>query len=133
MKIEAVTAASAALNVSSFVPVAYFDKHMDCIRVHTHDRSVTEVRLTEMFTVHRCNHRAQFDPAYVGFTIKGVQHLFAKLGLPNSGAVRVAELLDSLTKHMPGKVATLVDFIATNHTTAADLVIDMGVSVDHAA
>ena len=39
-----------------FQPFAYFDKHMDCIRVKIRDCSVTEVRLSRMFTVLKPNH-----------------------------------------------------------------------------
>src|SRR2546430_2639276 len=83
----------------NFVPVAYYDGHMDCIRVLTHDRSVTEHRLDGFFTVYECNNRGPFDPQYVGFTIKGVRHLFSQAGLPLDGVYKLAELIDRLVRH----------------------------------
>src|SRR5437762_10744804 len=69
-----------AAAIGKFVPTAYYDKHMDCIRVITHDRSVTEHRLDGFFTICECNNRGPLDPEYVGFVIKGVRHLFAEVG-----------------------------------------------------
>jgi hypothetical protein len=39
------------LKIAEFRPIAYFDRNMDCIRVLTHDCSVTEHRISEYFTV----------------------------------------------------------------------------------
>ena len=78
--------------LADFVPVAYYDRHMDCIRVLTHDRSVTEHRIDRLFTVYECNHRGAFDPEYVGFSIKGVRALFDEIGLPLGKVYRLADL-----------------------------------------
>ena len=83
-----------------FKPVAYFDKHMDCIRVLIQDVSVTEERLSKFFTVAKPN-RGTFSARYVGFTIKGVAHLFDRVGLPVSGVQTLVEILDEIVKVLP--------------------------------
>src|SRR4051794_22725291 len=90
------------VSLKPFQPVAYFDKEMDCIRVLTHDRSVTEHRINEFYTVFECNHRGPFDPEYVGFSIKGVRCLFHEVGIPLDRAYRLAEIINKLVGHKPG-------------------------------
>jgi hypothetical protein len=98
-----------AANLQPFVPVAYFDKHMDCIRVLIQDVSVTEIRLNQYFTVAKPNHQ-RFSSQHVGFTLKGVAHLFNKLGLPLSGVHTLVEILDEIAKQMPhGVVKSIVE------------------------
>ena len=92
----------AGTEFGAFVPIAFYDKHMDCIRVITHDRSVTEHRLDGLITVLECNNRGPFDPLYVGFTIKGARHLFAQIGLALEGVYRLAELIERIVRHQPG-------------------------------
>lgn len=92
------------VTVGKFAPVAYYDSYMDCIRVYTHDRSVTEHRIDGFFTVHECNARHDLDPVYVGFTIKGVRHLFKEIGLPLDGVYKLAEVIDKLVRHRPGSM-----------------------------
>ncbi|MDD9715823.1 hypothetical protein PVW48_03660 [Dinoroseobacter sp. PD6] len=109
------------LEIPDFQPVAYFDKHMDCIRVLTHDRSVCEVRIDDTFTLHRCNHRSDTDPKYVGFTIKGVRHLFSEIGLPQEGVYRLADIVDRIVKTMPGSaVAAITDLIFDQYKAVGD-------------
>ena len=93
-----------SVSFDTFRPIAYYDKHMDCIRVVTHDRSVTEHRINDFFTIHECNHSGAFDPQYVGFTIKGVRHLFNEYGLPLDRVYRLAELIDRLVRAWPGHI-----------------------------
>lgn len=89
-------------NLKPFRPFAYFDKHMDCIRVLVKDVSVIEVRQSDMFTVARPAHPSRFDEGRnVGFTIKGVAHLFNELGLPLSGVYQLVEILDEIIKKIP--------------------------------
>lgn len=108
-----------------FVPIAYYDKHMDCIRVLTQDRSVTEHRLDGFFTLCECNDRGQFDPEYVGFVIKGVKHLFAEAGLPLDGVHKLAELIDKLVRHQPDStMARMLRLIYKDHTATGHLEID---------
>jgi hypothetical protein len=91
-----------------FQPVAYYDGYMDCIRVQILDRSITEVRVDDSLTLYRTNHPAPFDPQHVGFSIKGVKHLFRELGLPLDGVLRLTELIDALVKRMPGTVLSKI-------------------------
>jgi hypothetical protein len=114
------------IEIASFSPVAYYDKHMDCIRVLTHDRSVTEHRIDGMFTVYECNHRGAFDPEYVGFSIKGVRHLFDEIGLPLEGVYRLADLIRRIVSHRPGSaMSELLKIIFKQYDTAGDLKIDL--------
>ena len=66
-----------------FRPFAYYDKHLDCIRVQTRDCSVVEQRLNRFFTILKPMHPEAHEqlPDYVGLNIKGVLHLFECLGL----------------------------------------------------
>lgn len=114
------------IEFGKFVPVAYYDKHMDCIRVVTQDRSVTEHRLDGFFTLHECNHRGPLDPQYVGFTIKGVSHLFAEIGIPLDRVYRLAELIDKLVRHQPGSMmAETLRLIFKSHENTGDLEVDL--------
>lgn len=111
--------------VSDFKPVAYYDKHMDCIRVVTHDRSVTEVRVDDHFTLHRSNGSDPFGPKFVGFTMKGVAHVFDEVGLPRDRALRVAQIVDAIVKHSPGSsMAALAELVFSNNESSANLVVD---------
>jgi len=98
-----------------FVPVAYYDQHLDRIRVLTHDRSVTELRLEDgTFILHECNHQTTTDPEFVGFSIQGVRRLFAEVGLSIDGAYKLADVLDAIVKHRPGStVATMARLVKT--------------------
>jgi len=108
-----------------FVPIAYYDKNMDYIRVLTHDRSVTEHRLDGFFTIYECNHRGAFDPQYVGFAIKGVGHLFQQMGLPLDRAYKLADLISHLVQHRPGSVAETLRLIFAQHENVGDLEVDL--------
>lgn len=96
-----------AANYSQFRPYAYFDKHMDCIRVKLVDCSVTENRLNRIFTMLTPNDPAMGDKS-VGVTIKGVAHLFDQIGLPMSGVVTLAQILDAIVKFFPDFAASRV-------------------------
>lgn len=114
------------VSLGKFVPVAYYDKHMDCIRVLTHNRSITEHRIDEFFTVYECNHRQAFDPEYVGFAIKGVRHLFSEMGLPLDGVYRLADLINRIVSHRPGAaMSQLLRIIFREYQTAGDLKVDL--------
>jgi hypothetical protein len=114
------------VSIATFSPVAYYDKHMDCIRVLTHDRSVTEHRINELFTVYECNHRGTFDPEYVGFSIKGVRHLFSQIGLPLDGVYSLADIINRIVSHSPGSaVSELLRVIFKDYKTAGDLKVDL--------
>jgi hypothetical protein len=99
---------------------------MDCIRVLTHDRSVTEHRIDDVFTVYECNHRGQFDPDYIGFSIKGVRHLFSEMGLPLERVYRLADLIGRIINHRSGSaMSELLRIIFKSYDTAGDLTIDL--------
>jgi hypothetical protein len=126
---EDVTIAIALPNgacLEEFRPVAFFDKHMDCIRVVTHDRSVTEHRINEFYTLHEVNHPGPFDPQYVGFTIKGLRLLFAEIGLPLDRPYKLADVIDKIVKHRPGSVMSeSLSLIFNQHRSTGDLSIEL--------
>lgn len=110
------------LKLKPFVPLAYYDKHMDCIRVMTHDRSVTEHRIDGFFTVHECNHRARTDPQYVGFTIKGIYHMFKAIGLEMEGVHKLTDLINRIVQYKPGSaMAETLRIIFANNPDAKKL------------
>jgi hypothetical protein len=114
------------VSIATFSPVAYYDKHMDCIRILTHDRSMTEHRIDAVFTVYECNHRGSFDPEYVGFSIKGVRHLFSEMGLPLEGVYRLADLISRIVNHRPGSaMSELLRIIFKDYGSVTDLKIDL--------
>lgn len=116
--------------LEEFRPVAYFDKHMDCIRVLTHDRSVTEHRINEFYTLHELNDPGRLDPKYVGFTIKGVRALFAEVGLSLDHSYKLAEVIDRLVKYKPGSVMSeTLSLIFNQYRSTGDL----SIQVDRAA
>lgn len=113
-------------HLEAFRPVAYFDKYMDCIHVHTHDRSVTEHRINEFYTVHVPNHPNGFDPQYVGFTIKGVRALFEHIGLAVDRVYRLSEVIDRLVRHAPGSIMSeTAKLVFDKYQSVGDLQIDI--------
>lgn len=82
----------------AFRPFAYYDKHLDCIRVQLFDCSFTEKRLNRFITVLHANHR---DGEHAGFNIKGVRSLFERLGLSLTGVIKLTDLLDALVRYYP--------------------------------
>lgn len=90
-----------------FHPFAYYDKHMDCIRVQVKDCSVTEDRLSSIFTVMKANHD-DIDE-YIGFSIKGVRYLFERVGLPKIGVIKLAQIIDAIVKKYPDGVVKLIN------------------------
>ena len=114
------------IEVAPFVPVAYYDKHLDCLRVMTMDRSVTEERVDGFITLYRCNHRGPFDPPYVGFTLKGVGHLFDQVGLDIGGVYRLADIIDRLVKYRLGSaMSNLLKIVYRDFETNGDLRVDL--------
>ncbi|WP_223478395.1 hypothetical protein [Oricola indica] len=100
------------MKLGKFRPVAYYDKHMDCLRVFTRDCSVTEKRVDGFITLHKCNHRSDFDPEYVGFTLKGIRHLFDTVGLDLGGVYTLTEIVDRIVKFRPGSsVSTVLELV----------------------
>lgn len=93
-------------NLVSFQPYAYYDKHMDCIRVKILDCSVTEKRMSSIFTILKANHG--LSARNVGFTIKGVAYLFDKFGFEQKGAYDIAKILDEIVRVYPDSVVKKV-------------------------
>jgi hypothetical protein len=92
----------------AFKPCAVFDVHLDCIRVLVRDVSVCEVRIDESLTVYRENFPSGFGRPYVGFALKGVNHLLYGLGLEEREAVRLSEILDAIVNQRPATVMAVV-------------------------
>lgn len=110
-------------------PFAYFDKHLDCIRVQIKDCSFKELRLSKTCTVLQANHSAEIE--YVGFTLKGIKYLTKNLGLPENEPVLLAELIDAIIKQDKD---ICIDFIQANfgQELLKDIVVD-DFSLDEAA
>jgi hypothetical protein len=84
-----------------FSPCAYYDKHLDCIRVQLEDCSFTEIRLNKLFTIYKVNHTE--TDKYIGFSIKGVRHVLEKEKFPlaKKGPYILADILDAIVKAQP--------------------------------
>lgn len=109
--------------LSEFKPIAYYDKHMDCIRVIARDCSITEHRIDGLFTIMEDNHPSPGHNKYVGFTIKGIRYLFDKLGIHLDGVHRVADILQAIVTNNPeATVAIITDIILD--ATEQDLEVD---------
>lgn len=91
-----------------FQPCAYFDKHLDCIRVQLKDCSFTEIRLNKTFTIYQDNHSNGVE--YIGFSIKGVRHLFERLGTAKAkeNPVILAQIIDEIIKEDPDAFSDLI-------------------------
>lgn len=84
---------------SEFRPFAYYDKHLDCIRVQLMDCSFKEERRNRIVTVLTANHMEQNN--FAGFNIKGVRYLFEQMGLQAKGVYKLADLMNSLVQFFP--------------------------------
>lgn len=84
---------------SEFRPFAYYDKHLDCIRVQTLDCSFKEERKNRIVTVLSANHSEQNN--FAGFNIKGVRYVFEQMGLPATGVYKLTDLVDKLVQFFP--------------------------------
>lgn len=105
-----------------FRPFAYFDKHLDCIRVQIVDCSVTERRLSKIFTLLEANHTD--IPTTVGFTIKGIRHLFEELELPTSGVMKVTDLVNNIIRVFPHGAVKAVEEFFVSDTKNKNMEID---------
>jgi hypothetical protein len=83
-----------------FSPVAYFDCHMDCIRIELRDCSITETRINEHITILEDNYPGD-RPLVAGLMLKGVRHLFIEWNLPLNGIVHVTSILNEVVKKYP--------------------------------
>ena len=107
--------------LAAFEPVAYFDKYMDCIRVLTEDRSVTEHRIDGSLTLYEANHAEGSAPAYCGFAIKGVRSLFSDLGLALEGVYLLTDIIDRIVKNRSGTAfAETLRFVYRDYQSTGD-------------
>lgn len=88
-------------NADDFHPFACFDKHLDCIRVQIKDCSVKENRLSRFFTILQENHTVSIH--YVGFSIKGIRHLFERIGFPatETTTLKLTSIIDAIVQVYP--------------------------------
>lgn len=113
-------------NLAQFTPFAYYDKHLDCIRVQIRDCSVTEHRLSRLFTILEANHIAAGFASTVGFTIKGARHLFNEMGLEVDRAWKLADLINEIVREYPhAAVSTVREFLVSKEAQqTSEMVID---------
>ncbi|MEO0943674.1 MAG: hypothetical protein AAFY06_02380 [Pseudomonadota bacterium] len=96
-----------------FKPRAVFDVHLDCIRVLTRDTSVCEVRIDEFITIFRDNAPLPGSPTYVGFSLKGVNHLLNEFGFDLHASYKLADIMDAIVRNRPAStMAVLLDLIS---------------------
>jgi hypothetical protein len=89
------------VELGNFKPFAFFDPHMDCIRVVTLDRSVTEDRKDDFLTLYKTNHPTHFDSRVCGFCLKGIRHLFDEFEIEAGAELKLADLIDRIVKARP--------------------------------
>src|SRR5271155_2443417 len=89
-----------AEHLKDFRPIAFFDKDLDCIRVKLQDCRAVEVRLNRFLTV-LTTYDDRGTPLNVGFTIKGIAHLFKQLGLQRDGIFKIVDILNRLLEKYP--------------------------------
>lgn len=109
---------------SHFVPFAYYDKHLDCIRVQIEDCSSKEVRKNKLITILSANHMDK--DRLVGFNIKGVRHLFERMGLDLSGVHSLVELIDGMVKLFPDAAVVQVKDAFRPILREQNLFVNMG-------
>ncbi len=111
-------------DIPQFQPFAYYDKHLDCIRVQIRDCSVTEERVNKIFTILKPNH-CEVGPQFAGFNIKGIRHLFNRINLKLEGVIPLADIIDGIVKEFPE--STVNNVIRSVQTTdeCNDLEINM--------
>lgn len=90
-----------------FQPIAYYDKHLDCIRVQLKDCSFTEKRLNKYWTILEENHGQ--SNALAGFNIKGIHYLAQKLGFSTTGVMKLTDLIDKIVKNYPDSAAQIIE------------------------
>ena len=103
------------LGADEFKPFAFYDKHLDCIRVRTKDCSVVEERLSRIFTILKAAHPIESSgEQLVGFNIKGVRHLFEEVGLPPEGVFKLVDIISRIVEVYPDAFVKKVreEFIA---------------------
>jgi hypothetical protein len=87
--------------VAPFKPVAYYDKHMDCIRIELRDCSITEERINSVLTVLHDNYPGPGQDDRAGLMLKGMKHFFSTWGMEMDGIVLVTTILNQLLEKLP--------------------------------
>ena len=118
---EAVSRLVGNEGLKPFEPVAYYDHHMDCIRIELRDCSFTEERIDEIVTLLEDNYPAHGRSPIAGIMLKGVKHLFKELNLPLDGILSVTKIFDELVKKYPQFAALAI----YNLVTQIDLNVNM--------
>lgn len=116
------------LGADQFKPFAYYDKHLDCIRVRIKDCSVVEERLSRIFTILKAAHPIEGGgDLLVGFNIKGVRYLFEQVGLPHEGVFKLADIIGEIVKVYPDTFVKKVreEFIAILEDNEISVKVDM--------
>ena len=94
---------------ADFKPFAYYDKHLDAIRVQILDCRMYEERLDPILTICKATiGLAGRDDRIVGFAIKGVSYVLNSVGIEQSGAIQIAKLLDAIVKVFPSHSTKMV-------------------------
>jgi len=106
-----------------FRPFAYYDKHLDCIRVQIVDCSFKEVRKNRILTVLCANHSDQDE--FAGFNIKGVRYVFEQLGMQATGIHKLTDLVDRLVKLFPDAASKHVQEVFRPILRDENLVVDL--------
>jgi len=91
-----------------FQPFAVYHERLDRIRVLVRDCSVTETRIDDFITVLEDNYPEQDKQKFIGFTIKGVMHLCKQHGIPETGVIKITELLAAVVAERPEAIVRLV-------------------------
>jgi hypothetical protein len=98
---------------SDFRPCAYLDDDLDCIRILTHDCSITETRVNRLLTVLEATYPERTGRKCVGFTIKGARHFCQQQGLSLTTPIAISELLDAVIAACPETIVeAFVDHVA---------------------
>jgi hypothetical protein len=111
VQIESFVKTAMAGQSGGFLPCAFFDDSLDCIRVIARDCSVTEVRVNGLITILEATYPK--GRKCVGFTLKGATHFCKTYGLDLSLPVKTSDLLDAILRASPEfLVEMFVDHVA---------------------
>lgn len=104
------TAQALLSSMPVFRPFAYYDKHLDAIRVQIKDCSVWEERLDRFVTIYHDMYAQNPDRVndVVGFVIKGIGHILDSLNIKPQKALNLANLLDEIVKKFPSETTQRV-------------------------
>lgn len=87
--------------IVAFKPLAYYNSHMDCIRVELRDCSITEKRQNEVVTFLYDNYPSPSQSEVAGIMIKGIKHLFATNGMSSDGIIYLTAVLNCVAQQYP--------------------------------